>query len=119
MRWNECTVRRLISMLLLLLVGLPLTTPLFALGATARTGVPACCRRSGQHHCAMGAEESGRADRQGAMHAPAGPLDVFTVSHAGALYAAVVSHPASVTQSECKWRMARDRSRQKRGPPFA
>jgi hypothetical protein len=27
------------------------------------------------------------------------------------------AHPAGVVQTESKWRIARDRSRQKRGPP--
>ena len=42
---------------------------------------------------------------------------VSTVPASEANFAALVSHPAGVAQTECKWRIARDRSRQKRGPP--
>ena len=36
---------------------------------------------------------------------------------ADAIYARLVSHPSGVAQTESKRRIARDRSRQKRGPP--
>jgi len=35
-----------------------------------------------------------------------------------AIFAEIVSHPALAAQTESKWRIARDRSRQKRGPPL-
>jgi hypothetical protein len=31
--------------------------------------------------------------------------------------ASLVTHPAGVAQTESKWRISHDRSRQKRGPP--
>ena len=34
-----------------------------------------------------------------------------------AIFAPFVSHPCGVAQTESKWRISRDRSRQKRGPP--
>jgi hypothetical protein len=34
-----------------------------------------------------------------------------------AVFASIVSHPAGVAQTESMWRISRDRSRQKRGPP--
>jgi hypothetical protein len=33
------------------------------------------------------------------------------------IYAGLVSHPAVVAQTQSMWRISRDRSRQKRGPP--
>jgi hypothetical protein len=36
---------------------------------------------------------------------------------ADAVYASLVSHPVGVAQTESMWRISRDRSRQKRGPP--
>ena len=39
------------------------------------------------------------------------------VSTADAVFAAMRSHPAVVAQTESLWRIARDRSRCKRGPP--
>jgi len=35
----------------------------------------------------------------------------------GSIYAGLVSHPAVVAQTQSMWRISRDRSRQKRGPP--
>lgn len=51
----------------------------------------------------------------------------FVVPHIGSYaihatslaFAMPMSHPAGITQTESKWRIARDRSRQKRGPPAA
>jgi hypothetical protein len=42
----------------------------------------------------------------------------FALLTGDAIFAELMSHPAVVAQTECKWRIARDRSRQKRGPPF-
>jgi hypothetical protein len=33
------------------------------------------------------------------------------------IYAGLVSHPAVLAQTQSMWRISRDRSRQKRGPP--
>lgn len=53
-------VRRCISMLLLLLFGLPFVSSLVAAsGLTPDAGVPACCRRNGVHHCTMSMAEPG------------------------------------------------------------
>lgn len=45
-------------------------------------------------------------------------LSFFALPANDAVYAGLVSHPAVVAQTQCKWRIARDRARQKRGPPF-
>ena len=37
---------------------------------------------------------------------------------ADAVFASLVSHPAGVAKTESMWRISRDRSRQKRGPPI-
>ncbi len=34
-----------------------------------------------------------------------------------AIFAGLLSHPAVMAETESEWRIARDRSRQKRGPP--
>jgi hypothetical protein len=44
-------------------------------------------------------------------------VQVFTAPTAVAVFASLVSHPAGLAQTESRWRIARDRSRQKRGPP--
>ncbi len=50
----SCGVRRVLSITLILLFGLPLVAPLFALGAMRESRLPACCRRAGKHQCVMG-----------------------------------------------------------------
>jgi hypothetical protein len=58
-------LRRFSAILLLLLFGLSLLSPLF--GSDGEANLPACCRRAGKHHCAMpagsGAPDSGPALR--------------------------------------------------------
>ena len=46
-----CDLRRISAILLLLLFGLSLLSPLF--GSDGDTNLPACCRRGGKHHCSM------------------------------------------------------------------
>jgi hypothetical protein len=46
-------MRRLLSILLLVAFALPLVAPLLALAQDPYAGLPACCRRHGQHHCTM------------------------------------------------------------------
>ena len=43
--------------------------------------------------------------------------DLGTVPRSAAFFAGILSHPSIAAQTESKWRIARDRSRQKRGPP--
>lgn len=43
--------------------------------------------------------------------------DTLALSAAQSIFAECVAHPAVVAQTECKLRIARSRSRQKRGPP--
>jgi hypothetical protein len=122
-------LRRLLSILLLAIFGLPAISPLFALSATNETGLPACCRRSGTHHCMndlSGGDATSHDLRLGAPvekcpYAPRAFTVVhpqpYTIATADAVYASLVSHPAVLAQTESKWRIARDRARQKRGPP--
>jgi hypothetical protein len=46
-------MRRLLSILLLAAFALPLFAPGLALAQDPDAGLPACCRRHGQHHCTM------------------------------------------------------------------
>ncbi len=127
-------VPRFLSILLVVLFGLPLVTPLLALtGAQMESdgNLPACCRRLGAHHCSMSAAERqalASPTRQFAPppercpfrntalaapgqnpHAPALPVS--------GLFSAVVTHPAGAAQAESRRRIARERTRHKRGPP--
>jgi hypothetical protein len=49
-------MRRALASLLLVLIGLPLSTPLLLAGP--RPELPACCRRGGKHHCEMAAMDN-------------------------------------------------------------
>jgi len=66
-------LRRLLSIFLVAMFGLPLVSPLLALTAKSESNLPACCRRSGQHHCMMSAGE--RAPL--AKHAPTAETQTF------------------------------------------
>jgi hypothetical protein len=126
-------MRRLLPILLLVVLTLPLFASLLPFPQSAEAGLPACCRRSGKHHCAMNMAERGQlatkesspkwtapADRR--PYCPAAVVlghlqDTFAAMAAQAFYAEISSHPAGAAQTESKRRISRDRSRQKRGPP--
>ena len=122
-------LRRLLSILLLAVFGLPLVSPLFALSTSDVTRLPACCRRDGKHHC-MGMADRSNLTQQGTQfNAPAEKCpycpsalvathsELLALPIADAVFASLVSHPAGVAQTEWMRRISRDRSRQKRGPP--
>ena len=124
-------MRRLLSIVLLAVFLVPLLAPLLALGQDGDAGLPACCRRNGKHHCMMSMAEKSQlashdpqfqAPMEKCPYCPATPVSVhpdrsFTPEIAQAIFAEIVSHPAGTVQTESKRRIARDRSRQKRGPP--
>jgi len=123
-------LRRLLSIMLLAVFWLPLVSPLFALGQDMGANLPACCRRNGMHHCVMSMGEHrqlAHLDPQFAPpvkkcpYCPASVVsfhsNALAAPAAQAIFAELVSHPASTAQTESKWRIAHDRARQKRGPP--
>ena len=130
-------VRRLVAILLFAAFALPLAVPAFALGQNADAGLPACCRRTGVHHCGMSLAEKqamATADPAKDWEAPRWQAKLercpflpatLAAAHANPLAAPAIeagfagssSHPSGIAQTESKRRIARDRSRQKRGPP--
>jgi len=125
-------LRRLLSILLLAMFGLPVVSPLFALSTMDATRLPACCRRDGKHHCMENMADRGNLTQSGTQFtAPAEKCpycpSALVATHsellappvASAVFASLVSHPAGVAQTESMWRISRDRSRQKRGPPVS
>jgi hypothetical protein len=123
-------LRKILSIALLVVLGMPFVSPLFALSAKGDTGVRACCRRNGMHHCVLSTGERAElfqhdpafsAPTQRCPYCPASVVavhgDGFAVPTANAVYAGLIAHPAVVAQTESKLRISRGRSRQKRGPP--
>jgi hypothetical protein len=112
-----------------MLFSLPLIQPLLAMNMAKESNLPACCRRSGAHHCMMSAEEMAallHGEHVTTLHSQCpmfpkaigvGHSEQLTFDRAAVLFAEVVSHPALHRQTEAWARVARDGARQKRGPP--
>jgi hypothetical protein len=119
-------MRRALALFLLAVFSFPLIAP--AIFADVRSNLPECCRRGGKHHCAMTGDESssdGVSLRsiqprcplyRGALSIPAGEY-VAILKTSGAIFGAIVSHPAIQLQVEAGYRVSFSRSSQKRGPP--
>jgi hypothetical protein len=116
--------------MLLAFLGLPAVSSMIsATTANAQTGILACCRRSGVHHCMSAAEMHG-ATKGSQLTSPMGKcpfcpatmdsgshLSLFVVGNRDTDLVSLVSHPAGIAQTESKLRISQSRSRQKRGPP--
>src|SRR5260370_206774 len=96
----------------------------------ADTCVPICCRKNGKHHCLISMADranSGQGGKKVSAAVEKWPYwpgavmtthpDVMSLAASSGVFAALVSHSAGIAQTESKWRISRDRSRQKRGPP--
>lgn len=123
-------VRKLATILVLAVFGLQFLSPLLAAASLSEKNLPACCRRNGLHGCTAGMTMQSVDTGLHGKHWSSPPAcssypSSFVVSHhsdgglapRAAAYAAVLSHPAVHVQTESKWRLARERSRCKRGPP--
>lgn len=125
-------MRRILSISLLLLLTLPLVSPLFASSA-ADASVPACCRRDGKHHCLMMMDAMARSSSSDAaqtksatvqescpytlvasvaINLPFVPDEVRT-----AISASTLSSAADPIPTEVARQISLDRSHPKRGPP--
>ena len=124
------SLRRLLSILLLAFLGLPAASSMLAATTqNAQTGLLACCRRNGAHHC-VSAAEMHRAAKNPQLASPMGKcpycpatvgsgshLALFLTPHRDSHFVEPMSHPAGIAQRESKLRISQSRSRQKRGPP--
>ncbi|WP_432432202.1 hypothetical protein [Granulicella arctica] len=115
---------------MLALFSFPLVSPVLASMSDANASVPICCRKNGKHHCLRStADRAGSAQAGPQFSAPVEKCpycpravmpthpDVMSPAALSSVFAALASHSACIAQTESKWRIARDRSRQKRGPP--
>jgi hypothetical protein len=121
-------VQRSAAILLLVWFSLSLIPP--TLFADADSTLPACCRKSGKHHCSM-AESAPQQQPRGvvmrsvrakcSLYPAAGAIPVAgkasTPRLATRFFVDVVSHPTAHAQSEAQYRVSFSRTRQKRGPP--
>ena len=113
-------------MLLVALFGFAPISPL-VLASDADSRLPACCRRGGKHSCAMMASQpasSSGPTLQAARCVSFPPAQAIppgrTVSLRGvsrAIFAGLVSHPASRSQTEAVYRVFYRRAGQGRAPP--
>ncbi len=118
-------MRRVSAIVALLLFGFSFFAPLFAFQSSAK--VPVCCRRNGQHQCMEQMTSALGADNTVAIVAPKCPMfptvpvapqsHQFASNGQQALSIPVYVHPASLPQTEARYRISHARSGQKRGPP--
>jgi hypothetical protein len=122
-------MRQLLAMTVAFLIGLPVFAPLFP-GTSAI--VPVCCRRGGQHHCMSAMMSMDDASGQSSDHGVAlvapkcprcpmasvvPPTLGFVAGQDQSAGIALYVRPASLPQTQARYRIAFARSRQKRGPP--
>jgi hypothetical protein len=124
-------LRKVIAIFLLAVFSLPFAAPLLALTPTSEANLPACCRRSGRHHCMMSmADRSEMTDSAPGFSAqpercPYCPAALnglhhehgLDVSSGQQIFAGLTSSAGAVLQTQCWLRISRDRTRHKRGPP--
>ena len=121
---NSSHMRRVLTLLLLAIFGLPTVAPLLAMGQDIDGHLPACCRRIGAHHCMSNMGEPSKAPAfsarcpefpQTTMTAPAGTLLALAASSLSVLNNN--SPLAAIQQAETQRCISRERSHHKRGPP--
>jgi hypothetical protein len=121
---------RLLSLVLLAAIGLPTIAPALALAQDPDAGLPTCCRRHGQHHCAMMMGRMAQLARQSSQpqigavcpNYPRHEVAPVAGAHLIALRAPrrVAAFSAALSpaaRAETSHRISRDRSHHKRGPP--
>jgi hypothetical protein len=126
LEYTHCIVKALALSLAALLV-LEATAPGLSSGVESK--LPACCRSDGKHQCAMQRAVASAPWQSPVLSArsacPLFPKRALSNHSFGKLtpaperlfYAAILSHPAVQSQTAALFRIAYDRSRQKRGPP--
>jgi hypothetical protein len=125
----------------MLILGLPMISPLFAMAGGDAGNLPTCCRRDGKHHCMMmagmmmdmtsgGASASSNPGTQptvaivtepcpyGLQGLPGALHRDWQLDTASAVFAGLTAHPSGSPQTESKRRVSSLRARHKRGPPM-
>jgi hypothetical protein len=122
-------MRRLLSLVLLLVFGLPTVAPALDVSATPDSRLPACCRRNGAHHCAMSQQELDTLLNVTQVttvrsKCPCYPTSAIPLRHqqlgfrpVATVLTALASEPTPVSQIQAWARAAEEGARHKRGPP--
>jgi len=123
-------MHRVLAALLLGLISFGLIAP--AVSADVLSQLPACCRVHGKHHCAMKHATAGHfsaesgvsvssVDEKCPISFQGGMLGFHsqTIWFSGGqvFFGCILNHPAIQAQTEARYRIWFNRSRQKRGPP--
>jgi hypothetical protein len=120
-------VRRTSAILLLALFSFSLIGPA-VLASDPESNLPACCRRNGKHHCAMGTQTGSSSERSvqsGACPSFPSIRAIPAAANTGlpkaspAAFAPVLNYPASHPQTEPLLRIWFSLAGQKRGPPLS
>jgi hypothetical protein len=119
---HNAHVRRVLASLLLAVFSFSLIAP--ALLADEDSNLPACCRRLGEHRCALAnlASQGPSFIQERCPHFPSDSAslaasEMASVTPSQLAFAAIVSQPAAHAQTEAHYRVSFSRARQKRGPP--
>jgi hypothetical protein len=117
-------MRRSIAIALTMLFGWLLLVP--AIAAVGESTVPACCRKSGKHHCMTHSHANSTGTSVASLRdkCPCVPqatvathVEFSAPSSSQVIYAGLLAHPAVAPQTEAGFRVSHSRARQKRGPP--
>ncbi len=117
-------MRQLCAILLVGWLSASLTLP--AWGNAGAKELPECCRRSGQHKCAMAEAIASDSSHPviaslcpyAKLHQPEAVVPTTWLPvRSQIVFAELLSHPAARPQIEAHYRASLLRSRQKRGPP--
>jgi hypothetical protein len=117
-------MRRGFAILLAVVFHWMLILPVLAF--TNGTNVPACCRKTGKHHCQMMQKDVplnpdfsaiGEKCPYWPQISTAPHIESFVPATQQAIFAGLTAHPAGSPQTEAGYRASYYRSKQKRGPP--
>jgi hypothetical protein len=119
-------MRRIPAILLVVLYGFSLISAAW-FSPDAGSGLPACCRRDGKHHCEMTAS---RAESSPSRVLQTGKCSFYPVGQAApanrsvslaatgqGIFAGLAGQPASRPQTKALYLISYSRAGQKRGPP--
>jgi hypothetical protein len=118
-------MRRLLSILLLATFALPIAAPMLVLAQNSNAGLPACCRRHGEHHCTMSDTGRDNAAHRVVSVCPAWPQRAIPspvgshhfVRHSSSAAVSFCTGFSTPAQSVAAYLTATERLHPKRGPP--